>query len=366
VGNFRPVRAVELLLPAGAFLGAFLIAAVVRGRRRRLRGLPRAVERLLEAIPGPFGDAVLVLDAAGRIVRVNAAASVLAGAALADLIGKPLSVLGSDLPTVARGLSRGPATALVSIAARSGPRRARAALLRVGPDADVVVLRAEPASRPPPLPRRAPLASAAAPPPERGQPPVPAAAAAAAVREPLGRAGRAASLLRLSAPPLGARADAALAALEDALADAEHRLAVLTSAARPGARHALDLAALVDDVARALRAPGVRARVDAAPVRALGDDRALRSALREALRTLAAALPGDEVVISASAGAEPAVELTAAAAVPPDAVAIVRALLAPHGALAEEGEAAGHVWRLRLALPTPAVQVAESGAAPFV
>ncbi|HET7826061.1 MAG TPA: PAS domain-containing protein [Anaeromyxobacter sp.] len=361
------MRAVELLLPAGVLLGAFAIALVLRARRRRRpRGMPREIERLLEAVPGPFGDAVLVLDAAGRIVRANAAASVLAGAPLADLLGKPLSALGPDLPTVARGLSRGPATALVSIAARSGPRRARAALLRVGPDADVVVLRAEPPARPPPLPRRAPHAGAAPPPPERGPPSVPSAAASAAVREPLGRAGRAASLLRLSAPPLGARADAALAALEEALADAEHRLAALASAARPGARHALDLAALVEDVARAVRAPGVRARAEAGPARALADDRALRSALREALRALAAALPGEEVVVAACAAPEPAVELVAAGAPPADTVEIVRALLAPHGALAEEAGAAGRSWRLRLALPAPAVQPAETGAAPFV
>jgi hypothetical protein len=363
VGTLRPVRAVELLLPAGALLGAAVGGVLLRMRRRwRPRGLPREIERLLEAVPGPLGDAVIVVSA-GRIARVNASASVLAGAPPADLLGKPLAALGPDLPAVARGLSRGPATALVTIAARSGPRRARAALLRVGPDADVVVLRGEAPVRPPPLPRPAS-------PPERGPPAVPAAAAgaAAAVREPLGRAARAASLLRLSAPPLGARADAALAALEGALEDAEHRLAAFASVARPGARRALDLASLVAEVAGALRAPGVRARSEPGPVRALGDDRALRAALREALRALAAALSsGEELLVFASAGPEPAVELSAPGAIPADAAAIARALLAPHGAVAEESDAGGRSWRLRLALPAAAaVQAAETGAAPFV
>ncbi|HEY6005802.1 MAG TPA: PAS domain-containing protein, partial [Anaeromyxobacter sp.] len=137
------MRAVELLLPAGALLVAVAAIAVALHRRRRPRGLPREIERLLEALPGSLGDAVLVLDGAGCIVRMNDAAALLTAAPPAELLGRPLSALGPDLPVLAKGLARGPTTALVSIAARTGPRRARAALLRVVRDADVVVLRPE-------------------------------------------------------------------------------------------------------------------------------------------------------------------------------------------------------------------------------
>jgi PAS fold len=361
VGTFRPVRAVELLLPAGALLAVLVLAAVLR--RRRPTGLPPEIERLLEAVPGSFGDAVLVLDRAGRVARMNAAAALLAGAPPADVLGRPVGVLGPDLPMLARGLSRGTTTALVTVASRSGPRRVRAALLRVGPDADVIVLRTEAPARPPPLPRRAPPAAARLP-AERAPPDVAGAAAAAtAVREPLARATRAASLLRLSAPPLGPRGDAALEALGDALADAEHRLSVLAGVARPAARHPLDLRALVEDVAVALRAR-VRLRADAGPVLALGDDRALRGALREVLRALSAALPEqEEVTLGASdAGGEAAVELSAPAQVPADVRAMAYALLAPHGALAEGEGASGGGWRLRLALPAAAVPAGSDAA----
>ncbi|HEY6006570.1 MAG TPA: hypothetical protein VIV57_27065, partial [Anaeromyxobacter sp.] len=97
-----------------------------------------------------------------------------------------------------------------------------------------------------------------------------------------------------------------------------------------------------------------------------GDDRALRSALREVLRALAAAIPaGEESTVSVSSvGAEPVVELSAAIAAPAEVGAVARALLAPHGAIVEEDAAAGHGWRLRIALPpVPAAQAAGSDAA---
>jgi hypothetical protein len=75
VGTLRPVRAVELLLPAGALLVAVAAIAVALHRRRTPRGLPREIERLLEAVPGSLGDAVLVLGGAGSgpVVELSAA-----------------------------------------------------------------------------------------------------------------------------------------------------------------------------------------------------------------------------------------------------------------------------------------------------
>jgi signal transduction histidine kinase len=363
VGTFRPVRAVELLLVAGALLTACAVTLARRRRRRRARGLPGEIARLLEAVPGPLGDAVLVLDAAGRITRVNAATTLLVAAPPEDVVGKPLSVLGPDLLVLARGLARGPVAAPVTLAARNGPRRARAALFRVGGGVDVVVLRPEPAPRPPPLPRRAASAPGPAPAPEPA-----IAAAAAAVREPLGRAARAASLLRLSAPPLGLRAGGALAALEEALADAEHRVSALASIARPGAPRPLDLVALVDEVVTAFRAPGVRVRSELAPAHASGDDRALRAALREVLRSLAVALPaGEEILVSVHGGTEPLVELAAAAApARGDVAATARALLGPQAVRVEEETAAGHGWRLRVVLPPVAALHPAASDAAFV
>jgi hypothetical protein len=101
-------------------------------------------------------------------------------------------------------------------------------------------------------------------------------------------------------------------------------------------------------------------------VRASGDDRALRAALREVLRALAAAIPaGEEALVSVSGGAaEPLVEFSAAIAAPAEVGVVARALLAPHGATVEEDAAAGHGWRLRIALPpVPAAQAAGGDAA---
>jgi hypothetical protein len=180
------------------------------------------------------------------------------------------------------------------------------------------------------------------------------ASAAAALRDPVAAAARAASLLRLCAPPLAARAEGALAALEAAVADADRRLAAVEAAGQAGVRRNADVAALVAELATSCAPPGVRVRVDAEePAPARIDDRALRAAIREVLRASAEHLgAGAELAVTVRARpAGPLVEIAVDAARPPGAAALARALLAPQGARVEEDGARGRGWTLRIALP---------------
>jgi hypothetical protein len=357
VDSVRAVRSVELLVAASALLGVVLAwAAFVALRAARPRA--RRAEAAALALPTALGDAVLLLDGDGRVLAANEAAERLAGVAAHALEGAGIAALGEDLRVLARGLARGPASGTVSLGLPERPTvRARAALARVseGPARDVVVLRPEPPPQPPPPPH-APAATL----PDPAEARACLAAAAAAVRDPLARAARAASLLRLSSPPLDGRPAAALAAIEEALEEAERRVASLTAAGQPGPRRALDLSALVDDVVRAASPPrGVRVRADVAPARVLGDDRPLRAALREVVRCAAAPLSAGEEVVVAVRGDGPAPSIVVAA---PGARAaalapLARALLAPHGARVEELPARGDVWRLRLVLPAAPADV---------
>jgi PAS domain-containing protein len=348
VDSLGYVRAAELLLLAGGLLAA--IFGLVVGLLLRPRA-PRAARLFAEAVPEALGDAVIVLDGSDRIVHANPAAGEIAGVAPDRLVGRPIGVLGSDLTVLSRGLARGPSAGLVTLATRRGPVRARAALVRVSsrPPRDAVVLRPEPPPRPPSLPRQKPGPSVASPADVRDG----VIAAAAAVKDPLERAARAASLLRLAAPPLGARAQGALAAVEQALEDAERRVGALSAAARPGAPRALDLAALVADVVEAFAPPpGVRVRAAIAPARAHADDRPLRTALREVLGAAAAALPAGDIHVSVrDAGPFPIIEVAGDGAAPLAVGGLARALLAPHGARVEEEAAGRRGWMLRIALP---------------
>lgn len=306
-----------------------------------------------------LGDAVLVLDREGRIVSANDAAGRLVGVGAGALEGEPIAALGEDLRVLARGLAHGPAAGVVSVSFRAGsPFRARAALARISsrPALDLVVVRLEPApQRPPPLPPSNPVHAA-----PQG-PEVPASdearaglgAAAAAVRGPLARASRAVSLLRLTSTNLDARPAAALVAAEEALEEAERRVSALAAAGQPGVRRALDLSALVEDLVRATSLPpGVRVRGDLAPARALGDERPLRAALREVLRSAASALSAGEIVITVRGdGHAPTVIFAAPGATAAAHLPLARALLAPHGGRVDELPGRDGAWRLRLALP---------------
>jgi signal transduction histidine kinase len=356
VDTFLPVRTVELLLAAGALLGACAALAALR------RGISPASRPLgiARALLASLGDAVLLVDHRGRIVEANDAAARLAGVPAAELVGKELSSLGPDLPVLARGLARGPASGIVSVAVAGRTIRARAALAAVSdrPGGSLVALRPEPPpQRPPPLPSGRQVR-----PPAASVNPADArealAAIAAATREPLARAGHAASLLRLTAPSLGTRAAASLDALEEAIEDADRRVAALVAAGQVGVRRAVDLAALVEDVAGTVPVPaGVRIRTDLRLARALADDRALRTALREVLRAAAASLgAGAELAVAVRGdGIAPVIEIAASGAGAASAAAFARALLAPHGGRVEE-EQAGSGRRLRVVLPVAPVE----------
>jgi hypothetical protein len=348
VGTFRRVRAIELLVAAGALVVALGAIGALAAARRRV--LPADAARVAEAIPAALGDAVLLVDARGLVTGASDAARRLWGD---ELTGRALASLGPDLAVLARGLARGPASSLVTLSLPAGAVRARAALLRVGTrrPVDVVVLRPEPAPRPPPLPAPGPAVAASL---DAAHVRAAVASAAAALREPLAAAGRAASLLRLSAPPLPARAEGALAALEAAVADGERRLAAVEAAGQAGVRRTVDVAALVGEVATSCAPPGVRVRVDAEePAPARIDDRALRAAVREVLRASAEHLgAGAEIAVAVRArAAGPLLEISSDAARPPGAAALARALLAPQGARVEEDGARGRGWTLRIALP---------------
>ncbi len=350
VGTLSHVRAAELLAPGvmlgtSAVLGVLaVLALLLRARRERAR-LPEALRRM-EQLSGALGDGVLVFDGSGRIVRVNDAAVQLLGTD--RLLGMDVAALGPDVAAVARGLARGPASAFVAIETGETLVRAHASLARVSstPALDMILLRAEElTSRPPalPQPRQAP--------PRGGSAEARAAvqAAAAALREPLSRAGRAASLLRLVGPPLPARAAAALATVESALDDADRRASLLSAAGEGGRGRALDVAALVTDLVGAFAPPpGVRVRTRLKPAIALGDDRPLRAALREILRAVAEG--GGDVEVEVSSGAAGPSVAIVGRAVPEGAAALARALVAPHGGRVEEHDAPGRGHVVEVAL----------------
>jgi signal transduction histidine kinase len=160
--------------------------------------------------------------------------------------------------------------------------------------------------------------------------------------------------VRLLAPPLPPRAATALDALERALEDLSRRLSALAavSGAAGGAR-TLALAPLLRDLLAAFGPPpGVAVRASLAEVSARADDRALRAALRELLRSAAAAPgPGGAIFLSLAVRAGvPVVEIACGAARGDGAAALARALVGPHGGRVEEEPEAGGGRTLRVVL----------------
>jgi hypothetical protein len=114
----------------------------------------------------------------------------------------------------------------------------------------------------------------------------------------------------------------------------------------------------VEDVVGTVPVPaGVRIRTELRLARALADDRALRTALREVLRAAAASLgAGAELAVAVRGdGIAPVIEIAASGAGAASAAAFARALLAPHGGRVEE-EQAGSGRRLRVVLPVAPVE----------
>lgn len=334
MGTFPPVRAVGL----GVALAVALWAAL-RWFLARRRAVPGGVGLLAEAVPEALGDAVLALDGAGRIGHANSAAARLVGIPVPELVDRDVSEVIPELAALARGAGRGPAAARLAVPAPRGSLRVRAVVVRVcaRPPWDLAVLRPLPVTRPrpPPLPRPPP-----APWPARGEARAGFAAAAIALREPLARAAGALSILRLAAPALGARGDAALAEAEAALEVAGHRVAALAAAGAGGARRALDLGALAADLVARFPAPAdvtIRLGAAAGDARALGDDRPVRAALRELLSAAAPAAAGGELVVAVRAGpGSVAIEVRSPARVPAGGLSLARALVAPQGGRVEE------------------------------
>jgi signal transduction histidine kinase len=350
VVNFPPVRAAGL----GVVL-AVVAWAALRWAIARRRAVPRRVALLAEAIPEALGDAVLALDAAGRVGHANSAAGRLVGIPVAELVDRDVAAVVPELAALARGAERGPASARISVPGPRGPARVRAVVLRVSsrPAWDLAVLRPFPVTRPrpPPLPRSPP-----APWPARGEARAGFAAAAAALREPVAQAAGAVSILRLAAPALGARGAFALAEAEAALEIADRRVAALAAAGEGGVRRVLDLGALAADlVARFPPPPGVRVRTGdgAQGARALADDRPVRAALRELLAAAAAAAGagGGELVVGVRCGpASVAIEVRSPARVPAGGLSLARALVAPQGGRVEEEPEPGRGGVVRIAL----------------
>ena len=335
MGTFPAVRAAEL----GVVLAAVAAWAALRGLVRR-RTVPARVALLAEAIPDALGDAVLALDAAGRIGHANSAAARLVGIPVAELVDREVATVAPELGALARGAERGPAAARISVPGPRGPARVRAVVVGVTarPSWALAVLRPSPVAhpRPPPLPRTPP-----APWPARSEARAGFAAAAAALADPVAQAIEAVSILRLAAPALGTRAASALAASEAALEIADRRVAALAAAGEGGVRRGLDLATLVHDLVEGFPPPaGVRVRIDAAhaPARAVADDRPVRAALRELLAAAAGALPaGGEIDVAVRARpTSVAIEVRSPARVPSGGLSFARALVSPQGGRVEE------------------------------
>lgn len=346
MGTLLAVRAVEL----AGFVAAAAALALLRRALLRRRTVPAGMARLAQGIPDALGDALLALDPAGRIVFANSAAGRLTGISVAELVDREVAAISADLAALARGLDRGPASARIVISGAGGLVRVRAALVQVSarPPLALAVLRALPRPAPPQLPRAPP-----APWPEHGEARAGLGAAAAALREPVADAADALSLLRLAAPPLAPGADAALAAAEAALEQAARRIAAIDGAGQgSGPRRPLDLAALVEEVVETFPAPaGVRVRLDRGVARALADERALRTALRELLGAATAALPAGEVAVTVRRGGHDAtVEIRAPASLSPGGLALARALVAPQGGRVDEETVPGRGAVVRVAL----------------
>ncbi|HEY6101434.1 MAG TPA: hypothetical protein VIW03_18495, partial [Anaeromyxobacter sp.] len=283
---------------------------------------------------------------AGRVVQANEAAARVAGLPVASLLGREASALGGDLPLLLRGLARGPASGVVTVVGAAAPVRARAAAVRAGrrPAFDVVVLRPHPPARPPPLPRES----------GRGDGGAAARAISAALREPLSRAQRAISLLRLALPAVPALAAREIARLEEALADAERGLAAVAPEGA-GRRRPVEVAALVADLLRTIELPpGVSVRRALAPGLVVADEARLRRALAEVLREAAAAMPsGGELSVGvARRGADLVVEVVdTGARAAADGATLARALLVEQGGRLEQVPVPGRGTVCRIALP---------------
>jgi signal transduction histidine kinase len=349
VGTLLAVRAVDL----GAVLVASAAVALALGVARRAllrgRGVPAGLARAAEAIPEALGDAVLVLDRAGRIVRASPAAAALAGRPAEALSGLAVAEVSPGLAALARGLERGPASARLALAGPAGVADVLAVLVTVSsrPPLALAVLRPLPRPSPPPLP-----AGPGRPWSERGEARAGLAAAASALAGPVAEAAGALSLLRLGAPPLPPAAAAALSRAEAALEVAVRRAAALETAGEPAPRRPVDLAAVVEDLVRTFPAPpGVRVVGDHAAARAVADDRPVRAALRELLTAFAAALPGGgEIAIAVHAAPRAAtIEVRAPADAAPGGLALARALVAPQGGRVEE-DGGGHGAVVRVVL----------------
>jgi PAS domain-containing protein len=332
-----------LALSGAAGLLAVAIAAAREGGTR-----PQPIlAALVDAVAEPLGDAVFLFDGTGRIAMANDAAGALTGIAPARLAGRAVSVLGPDLAMLLRGLDRGPATAYVTLETAEGRVRARAALLRVAARLDLAIVRAGPAAapiQPPPLPRR------------RSSAEVAVVALVDAVRAPLARAATAASLLRLSLEA-GPLAERELRVLEQALGDAERRLAALDAAGRPegGRARPVEVASVLADLLGGLDLPtGIRVHPALAPGVALADEPRLRSALREVLREAIEAMPqgGDLEVAVVRRGGELVVEVAdSGATAGRGALPFARALLGEAGGRLEREPVPGRGTVQRIALP---------------
>jgi hypothetical protein len=353
VGNFPRVSAGWL----GVVAAVVAAWAALRWRLARRRTVPRGVALLAESIPEALGDAVLALDGAGRVGHASTAAARLVGIPVAELVDRELAAVVPELAALARGCDRGPASARISVPGPGGPARVRAVVVRVSsrPAWDLAVLRPLPAPppRPPPLPR-API-----PPwPGRGEARAGFAAAAAALREPVGRAASAVSILRLAAPALGGAGAAALAEAEAALEIADQRVAALAAAGEGGLRRPVDLGALARDlIVRFPAPPGVELRWTGGAAgdgaRALADDRPVRAALREVLAaasTVAAAGGGVIGVVVRAGAASVALEVSSPARVPAGGLSLARALVAPQGGRVEEEAEPGRGGVVRITL----------------
>jgi hypothetical protein len=328
-----------------------------------------ATERVARAVLEPLGDALLSLDAAGRVVRANAAAEQLLGASAAVLAGRPAEALGFDLAVLRHGAGRRPTTGLATIETARGPVLAHASVLRLAarPRRDLALLRpmtaAPDAERAP-----APVAVRSArdeplPEPQDVEPleddeaTPPLVAAATALREPFARASASASYVRLLAPPLSPRAAEALARLEEALEDLARRLAALASEPHGGGATPVPLAPLVRDLLAAWSPPaGVRLRVSLEETTVHADERALRAALRELLRGAGAARGCELLVSVVEREGAALVEIAGGASRGDGAAAFARALLHGHGGRVEEEGGHGGAHVLRLVLPLAVVR----------
>lgn len=348
------VAALALVLGGGA-IG--LLLAMALGARRAARPGARALEHLW-AVPDALGDPAFLLDDRGRIVAASRAAGARFGA---DLRGRGIEeVLGAQAALLLRGVARGPAAARIDLDGRPAAASAVVERIAARPVRDLVVLRVDPAPRPPPLPAPGVLRVELAPP----RPGLRAGLStlAAALLPPVERASTAAGLLRLSLPPEPRRNGAGpspsdeLRRLEAELAELERRLKWLQASGRELAAPAgpVDLAALVAELVGS--APhGRRLRTQLTPARAIADAGRLRTALREILRSAAEALPaGGELLVRVAARSGAAVLELVPAAAAAEAVALARTLLVPEGGEVELDAPPGRAGVCRILLPAEA------------